>query len=103
MDRGRVTFHWKKISENKRRTLPPKLRMEILKRDEYKCLICGSGDFLEIDHIKAIVFGGDNSKENLRVLCHECNMGKRFLEQEQIGKHEWKKKDSEMRRGKKLG
>lgn len=96
--RGRVTWHWKKAAESKRRVLPTKLRYQIMSRDNWACRLCGSKDYPEIDHIKPIVFGGDNSPENLRVLCHECNMGKRFAEREQVGSHCFAKKESEARR-----
>lgn len=40
------------------------------------CLKCGSDDILTIDHIKPIALGGDNSFENLQILCKSCNSSK---------------------------
>lgn len=52
------------------------LRDEILKRDK-RCVKCGSTKDLEIDHIKALINGGDMwDKNNLRVLCHKCHVKK---------------------------
>ena len=53
-----------------------KLRWTILKRDNFKCVACGSSDKLEIDHIIPIVKGGKSTEENLQSLCFKCNRGK---------------------------
>ncbi|MEE9215722.1 MAG: HNH endonuclease [Thermodesulfobacteriota bacterium] len=53
------------------------LRLLILERDKYKCVLCKSPDYLEIDHIVAVVNGGDYfDKDNLRTLCETCHKGK---------------------------
>lgn len=58
------------------------LRFEILKRDNYRCRICGvaSGDGphvrLNVDHKTARAHGGTDHPDNLWVLCWECNIGK---------------------------
>jgi len=52
------------------------LRDEIIARDK-KCLNCNSTKNLEVDHIVAIVNGGNMWDENnLRVLCHKCHVQK---------------------------
>jgi len=59
--------------------LTPKLRYEILKRDKFKCRLCGRSAWdvvLEVDHIVPISKGGKTCKPNLRTLCKECNIGK---------------------------
>lgn len=53
-----------------------KVRLEILERDNYKCVECGSIHMLNVHHIKERCQGGDNSKENLETLCYECHMEK---------------------------
>ena len=46
------------------------LRLETLRRDGC-CRVCGIKSSLEVDHIVAIVNGGDEfDKNNLQVLCH---------------------------------
>lgn len=56
------------------------LRFDILKRDNYRCQICGAssvhGTTLEIDHIVARSKGGTNFEWNLWTLCKDCNSGK---------------------------
>lgn len=66
-------------SINRGRRVPPKLRFEVLKRDGFRCLICGrtSEDTkLHVDHIKPVFRGGKNKKEYLVTLCIDCNLGK---------------------------
>jgi rubredoxin len=64
----------------KRKPIKPSLRFEILKRDGYRCQMCGvtakDGATLEIDHIYPISKGGTNDPSNLQVLCRDCNAGK---------------------------
>lgn len=75
-----VQFDKRKEQKKKNRSdMNYKLRYEILKRDKYKCVLCGKkaqDTQIEIDHIKPIVNGGNNNKNNLRTLCFECNRGK---------------------------
>lgn len=56
------------------------LRYDILKRDGFKCQICGAtqedGVKLHVDHIKPVSKGGRTVPSNLRTLCDRCNMGK---------------------------
>ncbi len=52
-------------------------KVAILIRDNYTCQKCKLEDKtakkLEIHHIKPIVFGGTNDKENLITLCSVCH------------------------------
>lgn len=63
----------------KRKKLSTSTRQRILARDGNKCVWCAATEHLEIDHINPVVLGGDDSDENLRVLCQPCN-GKRNAE-----------------------
>jgi HNH endonuclease/Homing endonuclease associated repeat len=62
------------------RSVPMKLRYQILERDGYRCRLCGAGAEegakLHIDHIVPVSKGGGSEPDNLRVLCAECNVGK---------------------------
>ena len=59
----------------------PKLRMKILKRDDYRCKICGrratdnSDIQLHVHHIRPWEIGGITNEKNLIVLCHTCHLG----------------------------
>lgn len=56
------------------------LRYDILKRDNFRCQICGitasEGAKLHVDHIVPVSKGGKTIASNLRTLCDRCNMGK---------------------------
>ncbi len=57
------------------------LRYDILRRDHFRCQICGAtaqdGVKLHVDHIIPVSKGGKTEKSNLRTLCDKCNLGKR--------------------------
>lgn len=71
---------WLAPPQFKRKPIKPSLRFEILKRDDYRCQMCGvtakDGATLEIDHIMPVSKGGTNDAGNLQVLCRDCNAGK---------------------------
>ena len=72
---------WKEMETGvKERTgLTPKLRFSILKRDAFKCQLCGATApeaKLEIDHRHPKSRGGKDNHENLWTLCFACNRGK---------------------------
>ncbi len=64
------------------RDIPLRLRYRVLKRDCFKCTLCGASPakdprvYLHIDHIFPYSKGGATTEENLRVLCNACNLGK---------------------------
>jgi hypothetical protein len=57
-------------------------RFRVMKRDDFKCVLCGTspanklGCELHIDHIKPWSHGGETVEENLRTLCSDCNFGR---------------------------
>jgi hypothetical protein len=54
-------------------------RIKVYERDEYKCRYCEkqlTRFTATIDHVKAVVEGGDNSFENLVTACLDCNSRK---------------------------
>lgn len=63
-----------------RAKMTPSLRYEILKRDNFHCVLCGRGTEdgvkLEVDHIIPVSKGGKTEPSNLRTLCRDCNRGK---------------------------
>jgi len=63
-----------------RSALPLKVRWDVLKRDDYKCVKCGRRPpdvELEVDHILARSRGGKDDLSNLQTLCLPCNQGKK--------------------------
>ncbi len=62
-----------------RRSISPKVRFEVFKRDDFTCRYCGRKTpqvVLEIDHVLPVAEGGDDALENLVTSCWECNRGK---------------------------
>lgn len=82
--RGRVKWQLREARRKrmKKKALSPKLRMQIFERDGFKCVLCGSKEELQVDHIVARIHGGGDEEANLRTLCLECNNGKRLLKKE---------------------
>ena len=79
--RGQVECEF--IKPAKIRDLPwnwRKIRIEIFKRDDYKCTYCGDerGPF-ECDHVYPLARGGDSSEGNLTTACSPCNRSKRDM------------------------
>jgi hypothetical protein len=69
---------------------PPKIKEQIFKRDNYKCVVCGRGreEGVEIcaDHRKPKKLGGGNTLENGQTLCAEHNLLKKKYSQTEAGK-----------------
>lgn len=62
-------------SGDRRRTLAPRLRRGALQRARYRCERpgCGQAVFLQVHHRRQVAGAGDNSLENLMVLCWRCH------------------------------
>ena len=56
------------------------LRYDVLRRDNFKCVVCGAssseGARLHVDHIIPVSKSGKSGLSNLRTLCERCNVGK---------------------------
>lgn len=65
-------------------------RIEILKRDNYRCVVCGRGKAegvdLQVDHVKPKDKGGRNTIENGQTLCGQHNFIKKNYSQTEAGK-----------------
>jgi hypothetical protein len=59
-----------------REPIPEKVRFIVWRRDEGKCVKCGSRENLEFDHIIPVSKGGSNSARNIQILCQKCNREK---------------------------
>lgn len=70
------------------REIPLGLRFHVLRRDRFKCMLCGDHPahnaecVLHVDHIIPWSRGGKSREDNLRTLCATCNIGRgnRFVE-----------------------
>lgn len=59
-----------------RESIPAQARREVWRRDEGKCVDCGSRDRLEYDHIIPLSKGGSNTVRNIELRCESCNRRK---------------------------
>jgi 5-methylcytosine-specific restriction endonuclease McrA len=51
-------------------------KINIFKRDKFKCVYCGSLKDLTLDHVIPRCKGGKNTWENLATCCYKCNRRK---------------------------
>ena len=74
--------HPVKLPAEKNRTVPLKLRLRVLTRDKFRCVLCGRtptinlGTVLHIDRIVPFSDYGPTVESILRTLCEQCNWGK---------------------------
>jgi HNH endonuclease len=59
-----------------REPIPERVRHEVWRRDEGRCVECGSRERLEFDHIIPLSQGGSNTTRNLELRCESCNRAK---------------------------
>lgn len=66
-------------AKRRSRHISQSTRVDVLRRDNYRCVFCGVSSKkaeLEIDHIVPFSHGGGNTINNLQTLCSDCNKGK---------------------------
>jgi hypothetical protein len=52
------------------------VKREVWRRDQGKCVQCGSQERLEYDHVIPVAQGGSNTARNIQLLCERCNRQK---------------------------
>lgn len=62
----------KKINRN----IPSSVKLAVWRRDNGRCVECGSKEKLEYDHIIPVSKGGSNTERNVQLLCEKCNRQK---------------------------
>lgn len=58
------------------RSISASVRREVWRRDEGRCVDCGSRENLEFDHIIPFSRGGSNTARNIELRCERCNRAK---------------------------
>jgi 5-methylcytosine-specific restriction endonuclease McrA len=90
VDKGVYKYDPQAVKIRELEDFTAKQKDEILKRDGYKCVICGKGKKdgveLHIDHIKPKDLGGKAIIENGQTLCAQHNFIKKNLKQTETGK-----------------
>ena len=57
-------------------SIPSRVRIFVWRRDQGRCVECGTNERLEYDHIIPVAKGGSNTARNLQLLCAVCNRKK---------------------------
>ena len=68
------TEHLEKSSRS--RTISQEIKDKVWNRDGGKCILCGSNEVIEFDHIIPFSKGGSNTYRNIQILCQSCNRSK---------------------------
>jgi 5-methylcytosine-specific restriction endonuclease McrA len=56
--------------------IPERVRHEVWRRDQGRCVECGSRERLEFDHIIPLSRGGSNTARNVELRCEKHNRSK---------------------------
>lgn len=59
-----------------RKPISEATRHEVWRRDQGRCVDCGSRERLEYDHVIPIIKGGSNTTRNIELRCETCNRRK---------------------------
>ena len=62
-----------KETDGSRYAIPFEVRIKVWRRDNGKCVKCGTRQNLEFDHIIPVSKGGSNTARNIELLCENCN------------------------------
>lgn len=85
---ARSVSEW--IGKNDDAKAPPKVRQRVLDRDGSKCRLCGtvimSTDGFELDHVIALINGGENRETNLSAVHRRCHVKKTAVDVRQKAK-----------------
>lgn len=63
----------------RRRYISFKVKMRVVRRDNYTCQVCGKhllDNEVEFDHIIPLSKGGSSEEHNIRLTCFDCNRDK---------------------------
>ena len=62
--------------EKSRQFIEDDVKIAVWRRDNARCVKCGSNKDLEFDHIIPVSMGGSSTERNLQLLCERCNREK---------------------------
>ena len=64
------------VEKTRSRRISQSVKDEVYRRDQGKCVECGSRESIEYDHIIPYSKGGSNTARNIQILCETCNRRK---------------------------
>lgn len=65
-----------RVDAARRERIPADVRQFVWRRDDGRCIFCGTEEDLQFDHVIPYSRGGANSVENIQILCGSCNRQK---------------------------
>ncbi|MDF7798050.1 HNH endonuclease [Pontiellaceae bacterium B1224] len=65
-----------RLQTPQRSPIPKKVQRDVWRRDQGRCVECGSKENIEFDHIIPVSKGGANTVRNIQLLCQDCNRTK---------------------------
>ena len=71
-----TTKNWRRVQLN---------RKNLFKRDDHRCVYCGSDENLTVDHVVPRCYGGKTTWDNVVTACHKCNNKKDNKAPEEVG------------------
>lgn len=66
----------KQTTQRQREPISRDVQAAVWKRDNGRCVRCGTEDDLQFDHIIPVAKGGGNAADNIQVMCGDCNRRK---------------------------
>lgn len=88
--KGVYRYDSKAVKQRQLYDFTPEQKQQILKRDDYKCVVCGKGKKdsveLHVDHIISKDLGGETIVENGETLCSQHNFQKKNYKQTESAK-----------------
>ncbi|HOV22010.1 MAG TPA: HNH endonuclease signature motif containing protein [bacterium] len=78
-ERLKLLYDSEEVKEDSksRPPIPEEVKIAVWRRDNGRCVKCGSQENLEYDHIIPFAKGGSNTARNIQLLCEKCNRQKR--------------------------
>lgn len=73
---GKSLFKRQLQRKGQRDSISKETQREVWRRDENRCVECGSQEKLEYDHIIPVSKGGSSTARNIQLLCEKCNRKK---------------------------
>ncbi len=58
--------------------IPKRTKKLVRRRDNNQCVVCEAKSPLQFDHIILVGDGGDNSLDNIQLLCVSCHIKKHY-------------------------
>jgi hypothetical protein len=67
---------WHQSASKKKKVIPRDLARQVMERDAYRCVSCGTHIDLCCDHKTPESKGGETTFDNLQTMCRPCNSAK---------------------------